>query len=138
MIMSIERNIHKDISKYESKLIGPFTTRNIVFGGPGLILGVGSFILLNGYVSEDIRYIIAFALAIPLLLLAIAKPYGIPLEKYIAIVFVSQVLSPKHRKYITENTYKNLFIAEESIKEKDKKKKKKANKPLTGEYQRFI
>ena len=135
--MSIEREVPKDISKYEAKAIGSFTTRQLLCGIPAIALAVGSYFLLKNRVSEDILFFVAFLVAMPLLLLGWAKPYGIPLEKYISIVFVSQVLAPKHRKYVTENTYQIPKDTNEQKIKKTKKKKQKQKK-YTGEYQRYL
>ena len=136
--MSIEKEIPKDISKYESKLIGAFTTRQVVCGIPGILLAVGSYFLLRNYVAEDIVFFIAFLVAIPFLLCGWYKPYGIPFEKYISIVFVSQVLAPKHRKYVTENTYKLPKEPQEESAPKKKKSKKKKKDMYVGEFQRYL
>ena len=135
--MSIEREIQKDISKYEAKLIGPFTTRQVIFGIPGIVIGVGSYFLLKPYLGEDIVMFVAMVLALPLLLCGWAKPYGIPFEKYVAIVFVSQVLAPKHRKYVTENPCPELQ-EQNSLNQKKKEKKKKTKVSYSGEYQQFL
>lgn len=135
--MAIEREIPKDISKYEAKLIGPFTTRQVVCGVPGIGLALGSYFLLRPYISEDMCFFIALLVSLPLLLCAVAKPYGIPFEKYISIIFVSQVLAPKYRKYVTENTYKELEEIKTNNKKKKKKEKKKNKNIYVGEYQQF-
>lgn len=135
--MSIEREVPKDISRYEAKAIGPFTTRQLLCGIPAVSLAIGSYFLLKSYVSQDVVFFVAFVVAMPLFLLGWAKPYGIPLEKYLSIVFVSQILAPKHRKYVTENTYQiPNDINEQKI--KNPKKKKQKQKIYTGEYQRYL
>ena len=135
--MAIERAIPKDISKYEAKLIGPLTTRNVVFGIPGFALGVGCYFLLRPFVSNDVNFFIDIAVALPFLLCGWYKPYGIPFEKYISIVFVSQVLAPKHRKYRTENTYSCLKKAEEKKDSGKKKNRKKEKKEFSGDLARY-
>lgn len=141
--MSIEKEIPKDISKYESKLISAFTTRQVVCGVPGILLGVGTYFLLRNFIEGDLVFILAFIVALPLLLCGWYKPYGIPFEKYISIVFVSQVLAPKNRKYVTENTYK--IPKETQDKETENKKthekaKPKKNKKIIyeGEFKRYL
>lgn len=100
--MAIEKKIPRDISRYEAKLIGPFTTRQICFGVPGILLGIGAFLLLKQYLTSDVNFFVSASVALPFLCCAAVKPYGIPFEKYVSIVFVSQFLAPKHRKYKTE------------------------------------
>lgn len=130
--MAIEREIPKDISKYESKLIGPFTTRQVVCGVPGMGLAIGCYFLLRPYVTDDVNFFIDILVALPFLVCGWIKPYGIPFEKYISIVFVSQVLAPKHRKYKTENTYGELVP--KRVRKKEDKKDKKTH---SGECTKF-
>ena len=138
--MAIEREIPRDISRYKTKLIGTFTTRNVVCGIPGLILGIGTYFLVRPYASQDAAIIAAIIIASPILLCGWAEPYGIPFEKFISIVFVSQVLAPKHIKYVTENTYKEFGQSEEASKSMQGKKnaKKKHNKVFVSEYQQYM
>lgn len=139
--MSIEKEIPRDISKYEVKTIGPFTTRQVVCGVPGIGLGVGAYFLTKPFVGEDVAFFVAVLIAMPLLLMGFAKPYGIPFEKFLSIVFVSLVLAPKHRKYITENTFKDLTLPDEQSTDKScttKKKKKKKKVAYTGEHTQYL
>lgn len=136
--MSIEKEIPKDISKYESKLIGPLTTRQVLCGIPAVLLAIGSYFLLRNIVSDDVVFFVAFLVAMPLLLCGWYKPYGIPFEKYISIVFVSQVLAPKHRKYVTENSYKIPDESQSKETKKKKKDKKKKKSDCPDEFQSYL
>ena len=135
--MAIEREIPKDISKYEPKLVGPFTTRQVVFGLPGLALGVGAYFLFRPVVSDSVTTAIAIILAAPLLLCACVKVYGIPFEKFVSIVFVSQVLAPQKRKYHTENLYDDLREPPAPDAKKKKKREKKNARVYSGEFARY-
>ena len=126
--MAIERKIPKDISKYESKLIGPFTTRQVVFGIPGLGLGIGCFFLLQPYLSNDVNFFIDLVVALPFLCCGWIKIHGVPFEKFVSIVFVSMFLSPKHRKYHTECVFPFFQQDVRIVKRKTGKKKRKTNK----------
>lgn len=127
--MAIEKDIPKDICKYESKLIGPFTTRQVVCSIPGVLLGVGAFFLLGQFgIAQDIKLIVATTLCIPFLLCGFVKLYDIPFEKFFLILLFTSFLAPKHRIYKTENNFE--FINKPDIpinkKEKDKKEKMQA------------
>lgn len=132
--MAIEKEIPRDISKVETKFAGPFTVRQLVCGIPGLGLAVGCYFLLRAYVPNDVNFFIDLVIALPFLLCGWIKPYGIPFEKFASIVFVSQFLAPKNRKYCTENTYSILKLPQS--KKKDDKKKKK-NIVYTGEFTKY-
>lgn len=126
--MAIEKEVPKDISKYESKVVGPFTLRQIVFGIPGAAAAVGSHFLLRQWLPSDVNFFVNAIIALPFFLCAVYKPYGVPFEKYVSIVFVSMVLSPKHRKYHTENIYRDLLTTEDDNESSDENKKKKNKK----------
>lgn len=122
--MAIEREIPKDISKYEAKLIGPLTTRQVIFGVPGAIVGVGCFFLTNKFLPSDVSTFISIFFAAPFLLCGWVKVYGVHFEKFVSMVFISQFVAPKHRKYRTENLYSDLRDIKVVKKEKKKKNKK--------------
>ena len=75
--MAIEREVPKDISRYESKLIGPLTTRQVICGIPGFGLAVGCYFLLQPYISNDVNFFIDMIVALPFLVCGWIKPYGI-------------------------------------------------------------
>lgn len=135
--MAIEREIPKDISKYEPKFAGPFTIRNLVFGIPGIALAVVCHFLLRPFVPNDVNFFINIVVALPFLLCGWVKPYGIPFEKYISIVFISLVLAPKHRKYHTENLYNDLKEQPQVESPPKKKTNKKKKKDYPSEMDRF-
>lgn len=134
--MAIEREIPKDITKYEPKLIGPFTTRQVVFGIPGLAIGAGSYFMFRPILPDSINTFLAILLALPFLLCACVKVYGVPFEKFASIVFVSQVLAPTHRKYQSENLYDDLK-EKKDVSKTNKKKSKKSKKVFSGEFTRY-
>lgn len=123
----IEKNVPRDMSKYEAKLIGPLTTRHVVCLVPGAIVAVLAFFAFKG-VLGDAALLISTILAVPFGLCGLYKPYGIPFEKYAKTVFCSVVLSPTKKKYKTENTCSAWFDMkepEETQKGRHKAKNKK-------------
>lgn len=127
--MAIEKNIPQDICQYESKLIGPLTTRQVGFLVPGVVLAVGAFVLTGKWgFTQDTRIFIAILLLAPFLLCGWVKLYGINFEKFISMVFVTQFIAPKHRLYKTKNNFDFLLASDEPIDKKAAEKKKQAQK----------
>lgn len=135
----IEVSIPNDILKYESKLIGPFTTRQTVSLIASGIVGFGLYKLFQGVLPmETLGYLIVI-LIVPILAIGWWKPYNIPLEKFAVIIFISLFLSPKIRKYQINNYWENELLNiekaeldEKTNQDKQKKVSKKKNKKKKG------
>ena len=103
----IEIEIPQDIRKYEAKLIGPFTTRQLLCT-IGLVIGcVISYKAATSLFGSDssLRTIFPMIVAIPFGLVGFYKPYGMPFEKFAKSVFVSMFLAPTKRLYKIKNTH---------------------------------
>ena len=116
----IEIEVNQDIREYKTKLIGPFTTRQVIC----LILGgttvIGAYNLLQPYLTSDTTTFVCMILAVPFILMSgIFEPHGMKMEDFLKASFVSLVLSPTVRKYELENSYNKQLMEER------KKKKKK-------------
>lgn len=123
----IEVEINQDIRQYKTKLIGPFTTRQVIC----LVLGgatvVGAYNLLQSYLTSDMTSFICMTLAIPFVLMSgIVEPHGMNMEDFLRASFVSLVLAPTVRRYELENSYNKQLVEER--KKKKKKKKKRISK----------
>lgn len=130
--MAIEIEIPKDITKYEAKLMGPFTTRQIVCLVPAVLLAIATYNVGKKFVTQDTCYFLVLIVISPFLLCGWYKPYGMPFEKFIKTAFVSNILSPKHRKYITKNVYEEIYKINDATQRKEiKKENKKENKKET-------
>lgn len=126
----IEIEVNQDIREYKTKLIGPFTTRQVIC----LILGgttvIGAYNLLQPYLTSDTTTFVCMILAIPFILMSgIFEPHGMKMEDFLRASFISLVLSPTVRKYELENSY-NKQLMEERKKKKKKKKKEIKNKSI--------
>ena len=124
--MAVEREIPKDINKYEAKFVGPFTARQTVCIVPAVVLGVGAGLLFKDLLPRDACIVIGVLLASPWLLCGWVKLGGLPFEKFIQTAFISTVLAPKHRVYKTENIYEKAFKDKELPTKIKKQKEKKA------------
>lgn len=137
----IEIEIPQDISKFETKLIGPFTTRQLLCF-IGLVAGcVGSYKAVTAFLGDEssLKMIIPMIVAIPFALIGWYKPYGMNFEKFVSSTFVSMFLAPTKRVYKIENTFdafdkmiddeeKAKFAKENPQIAKENKKKNKKKK----------
>ena len=128
--MAIEKIIPKDIKKYEPKLLGPFTSRQVFSFAPAVVISVGLFFGLKNILTMDARLFLITIVAVPFILLGWYKPYGLPFEKFIKTVFISTVLSPPQRKYRTARMDEDP----PNSKARPKKKKKKTTDPMLQPY----
>ena len=122
----IEIEVNQDIREYKTKLIGPFTTRQVIC----LILGgttvIGAYNLLQPYLTSDTTTFVCMILAVPFILMSgIFEPHGMKMEDFLRASFVSLVLSPTVRKYELENSYNKQLMEERNKKKKKKRKKSK-------------
>lgn len=122
----IEIEVNQDIREYKTKLIGPFTTRQVIC----LILGgttvIGAYNLLQPYLTSDTTTFVCMILAIPFILMSgIFEPHGMKMEDFLRASFVSLVLSPTVRKYELENSYNKQLMEKRKKKKKKKRKKSK-------------
>ncbi len=130
----IEREIPKDIRKYEAKFAGPFTFRQtvcVVIGGTFSLITYNTF---GKLFVPNVRGYLCFIVAAPALLVGWYKPYGMPLEKYLFTIIKTLVLAPTKRVYKTENIY-DIKTPEEVA--KNKKKRKKATPSKKKEFKAY-
>lgn len=134
----IEIEIPKDIREYESKLIGPFTTRQLLCG-IGLVLSC--YLSYKAAVSvlgdeSSLKFFFPMICAIPFGLVGWVKPYGMHFEKFAKSVFVSLVLAPAKRFYKIDNVYDRF----DKIIDKEEKEKQlqleKASKEASSNHKK--
>ena len=136
----IEAQIPKDIRKYESKLVGPFTLRQLIC----FLIGCGcaflGYKIIGPIFGSDNSVTVAFFLAIPAIAFGWVKPYGMTLEKFLQTALISNFIAPKHRKYKIKNAYKETAVKFHKQDKKEYKKRLKIEKQLTEsnpQYQAF-
>ena len=119
----IEIEVPKDINKYEAKLISSFTTRQTACLAGGLLLAVPTFMFLKERMPTDVVSIIVCIILAPFICFGWIKPYGMKFEQFLRSAFISNVLSPKVRKYVTINQYEfveNPEFNEQTVKDQMK------------------
>lgn len=129
----IEIEIPEDVKKYEAKLIGPFTTRQIICLIGAAISGIGVYFLTNRvlHLETDAFIILLVLIAVPFALFGWIKPNEMKFEQYLYTIIRHSLLAPQHRVYKTENLYEqfdNLIAKELADAEAKNQKEKSANK----------
>ena len=102
----IEVEMSKDIRDFQTKLIGPFTKRQLICIVIGLAYGVPLFFIF-GSTGMDIvlRVLIPVILMTPTIACGWVNLYGMPLEKFMVHIIKTVFFRPKRRLYQIENVY---------------------------------
>lgn len=136
----IEVEMTDDIRKYDTKLLGPFSKRQLVCSVIALAYSVpiGLLLPINGLGN---RIITIFFLAVPVLSCGWFKMDGAPLEVVVMRMIYMYFLTPAKRKYIKTCTFHEAMkqmdkeeeknrISKMSKKDQKSYEKKKKNKPF--------
>lgn len=101
--MAVSRKTQKDVGNYEAKFIGPFSARETVFLGIGIVISaiIGVFLEVMGTDFMTIAVAVLIIMS-PFVWLAKAKPYGMRAEIFLKEYYVYHILSPDCRPYKTE------------------------------------
>lgn len=116
----IELEVPKDIRKYEAKLFGPFTTRQLICFVAACIIAFVVYKSAILLMPQDICIFFTLIIIAPLLLCGWVKVYGMPFEKFAKVAFTTTFVSPKVRKYVTENAFSDK-IQKDAFAVKNKK-----------------
>lgn len=122
----IEIQVPNDVTKYKTKVLGPFTGRQLVIIIAVIFLDF--FLYANIFapmeMSAETLVYIAMAIDAPICLFMF-EVYGLPMEKFIAQFFVCNVLAPTKRKYVgTLSREVDPPMSSEKINRIEKKRKK--------------
>lgn len=127
--MAIETSVPKDIRVYKSKVIGPFTLRQVICLAVAIavdcLLYFGIFSMFDFSLNALIYVVILVDL--PILAFTI-EPLGMPMEQYLHKVLLKQFIAPNRRK--TETKLTTPLASHMTDKEK-----KKHQKQLEKKYQ---
>ena len=131
----VEVEMNEDIRKYETKLIGQFTSRQVKGSALGIIFGVILMFISSGILGiSDIEIKIAIALigALPFFMCGFGKMYGLPYEIYFSR-FIYRLICPRVRKY-KSTTYRDEL--RKIRKEKEREKLNGMSKKEQKQYQK--
>lgn len=126
----IETKVPKDIRVYETKLIGPFTARQfvcLVITGVFDVFAYSVVFKPLNLSSDFLIYAVLFV-DLPLIAFGWVKPMGIPLERYLKMLIVTNFLSP--RKRTAKNKIAMINVAQVMSKKQLKIHNKKVKRVL--------
>lgn len=101
----IELEVPKDIRKYEAKLFGPFTTRQLICFVIACVVAFFVYQIVGALIPRDVIIFLIIIVDLPVLLCGWFKPYGMAFEKFAKTAFTTSFVSPSVRKYVTENSF---------------------------------
>lgn len=124
----IETKVPKDIRSYKTKIIGPFSTRQLLcLVGAILVDGLAYILLSTLGIQLSMNLIIYGVIFLDLPILAfIIEPQGMPMEKYIQKVLLTGFLKPSKRKAET------LLFEDQKRTPLTKKEKKERMKKISS------
>ena len=96
----IESKVPKDVRAYKTKIIGPFTTRQILCIVAAAVLDIFIYFIVSTLeIKLNATMIIYGVIFINLPVLAfIVEPQGMPMEKYIQKVLLVNFMKPSKRR----------------------------------------
>lgn len=122
----IEVKTPKNILVYKTKVLGPLTSKQLICF---VIAGILDFFVYQSILkplnaTEEIILYALMLIDVPILAFGYYEPMGLPLEKYLKMVYNTALLAPKYRKN-TLILYKTRSVVTKKVK---KSKKYKAYK----------
>lgn len=124
----LEVKVPQDIRKYETKILGPLSGRQLVLGVAAVASLVFVTFVLSAVLPTSLCRILQVLSIMPFAAFMFIKPYGMPLEKFLTTILYSTILSSSKRKYANKNSYKSIAHKVELIEKEKAKKAKKAPK----------
>lgn len=131
----IERPMPQDIMKFQAKIMAGLSARQIIWGGIGVGVAIGTFFLLKGNVDTSTRNTILMSAvpALPFIFIGFGNIMGEPVEKVALPLAIDNFIAPATRKKEIHNPgfekYEKkmpceLGTLEEELDENESKKKK--------------
>ena len=134
----LEAPIPKDVRKYDAKLVGPFTTRQLICFLGGSALSYGIYKMIGHSMGSETVLMICSVFASPFIVMGWYKPYGMPFEKFFKSAFTSTILSPRNRKYKTRNRFAEIANDLKPMNQSEYKKRLKKEAKLVKENNKFL
>lgn len=119
--------IPREITRYETKVVGSLTGRQCVYYALAIIVVLIINSLLTPIMGDMGLYIGIFC-AVPLILIGTIKVYGMPLEKFAIGYIKTNLIAPAKRKTKIVNQFAIICEEMETVKNDKKKMKYKKSK----------
>ena len=123
----IETKVPMDVRSYKAKLIGPFTTRQLICVAIAVCIDALLFFCVIQPFHLPVRLSVFGLVFIDVPILAfIIEPMGIPMEKYIKNVLWRNLIAPTKRKAISSLPNKKTVYTSKEQKASQKKNEEAA------------
>ena len=122
----IETKVPMDVRSYKAKLIGPFSTRQLICITIAVALDAFLFLAVITPLNIPVRLAVFVLVFIDVPIVSfIVEPMGLPMEKYIKNVLFRSLIAPTKRKAKTSTTvmHSTKYTAKE-VKASKKKMRK--------------
>lgn len=124
--MSLIVPMPDDIRTHDTKILGPFTKRDLICACIGLVYTVPLVALLP--LSLDNRFLVLIICIIPPILCARVKVKGLNFEVFALKLLYLNYLTPRKRKYRSVNRYRAYL---------DREERKRVNQMSKSERKRY-
>lgn len=124
----VSRKTQKDVGNFKAKLVGPLTTRQVVFVGLGAVVDFLTYSVLKG-AGLDMNTIAPICLLVmaPFAVFGSCFPYGMTCEEFLYQYYIYHIVAPPVRRY---ETHTALDDYKENISQKEKKEREKFEKKM--------
>jgi hypothetical protein len=119
--MAIEVRIPKEITEYQEKIIFGMSFRQLLSMAAGLVIGVSSYIFLQGIVGADLASYIVMAEVVPLFAFGFFRKNGFTFERY-AMMMLKHQFGVNKRIYKTELDIDEILSGKKRAPEKKKRR----------------
>jgi hypothetical protein len=93
----------KNIESFKPKLMGGFTARQVVASVICLSIVIPIYIFLREPLGDDLTGWLVIFIAMPILAFGWLEFQGLPFEKFIGEIVMSEIIAPKIRPYHIED-----------------------------------
>lgn len=118
----ISVKINRDIQQYKSKVILSFNLREFLSIVIALSIVIPFHLLLAKHIPSEFTSWIEIFIVAPVLMAGFFEYHGMPFERYVMQIFLSEFLYPKVRKYVSTD---ESYISKKKVKKCSKKDKRK-------------
>ncbi len=116
--MGVEVQMTDDIRKFQNKVVGPLTFRQLICVGVAAVAAVPTFGLIPGEFTDKLLPVLA--IVSPILAFGWVTMDGCPAEMILMRILYAKYLAPPKRKALTESSYHKEYV---KMKKKEELKK---------------
>jgi len=97
--------IPDEIRKYKEKIMLGLTARQLIATAMAFLVCVPLYFFGKSFINDEILTWLIILIAVPLVGIGFFRFNGMPMEKYMVVMFKYELLHPQKRKFISENAF---------------------------------